>query len=116
MPSRRKFDLGRFAAHLEVDVARPGAFGLMDQLLQNFRCIAVWFSSAIIAFQKCVPVVWTRLLQFCYKTNELFDRRLKKPQPTQGGSDFSEPSTRSEPRYRLAPTLRTGKPRLLQRI
>jgi hypothetical protein len=41
-----------------------------------------------MAFQKCVPVVWTRLLQFRYTTNELFDRRLKKPQPTQGGSDF----------------------------
>ncbi len=34
-------DLGRLAAHLEVDVARPGAFGLMDQLLQNFRRCAV---------------------------------------------------------------------------
>ena len=34
-------DLGRPAAHLEVDVARPGALGLMDQLLQNFRRGAV---------------------------------------------------------------------------
>ena len=30
-------NLRRLAAHLQMNVARPGAFGLLDQVLQNFR-------------------------------------------------------------------------------
>ncbi len=62
-------DLGGLAAHLEVDIARAGAFGLMDQLLQNFRCIAVLVFLNHHGLSKGCSNRWTRPLQFRYTTN-----------------------------------------------
>ena len=75
-------DLGGLAAHLQVDVARPGAFGLMNQLLQNFRRRAVWVFLNHHGLSKDVPIGWTRPHWIRYATNELFNSRLNKQPPT----------------------------------
>ena len=46
-------DLGGFAAHLEMDVARAGALGLADKLLQDFRrCV---LGMALLCFVLIFP-------------------------------------------------------------
>ena len=53
MPSSRKPTSADLAAHLQMDVAGAGAFGLMDEFFQNFRRGAVGVFLSHLAFKGC---------------------------------------------------------------